>query len=63
MIELYEIAYEFNIRAVIKVILGTMLGSAILLILYNNSKSLYDCLVKLNTISKKQLMVDMMSLC
>lgn len=39
-----------------------MVRSAISLILYTDSKSLYDYLVKLETTQEKQLMVDVMSL-
>ena len=60
--KLYGMAYEFDIRAVIKATLGKILGSAVSLILCTDSKSLYDCLVKLGTIKEKQFMVDMMSL-
>ena len=55
-------AYGFNIGAVIKATLKKILESAIPLILYTDSKSLYDCLVKLRTTKEKQLMVDLMSL-
>lgn len=48
--ELYKIVYEFDIRAVISAIL------------YIDSKILYNCLVKLSTTQKKQLIVNMMSL-
>lgn len=42
--------YEFNIGVVIKTTLIKILGFPILLILYINSKSLSDCLVKLGII-------------
>ena len=61
--ELYGTVNRFDIRVVIKAILGKMLGSAILLVLCTNLKSLYDCLVKIGTTQEKQLMVDVMSLC
>ena len=60
--ELYGIAYGFDIEAVIKATLGKILGSAVPLILCTDSKSLYDCLVKLGTTQEKRLMVDVMSL-
>lgn len=43
-------AYKFDIEIVIKVTLKKMLEFAILLILYINSKFLYNYLVKLRTI-------------
>lgn len=42
--------YEFNIKVVIKIILGKILKSVIQQILYTNLKFLYDYLVKLGTI-------------
>lgn len=62
MAKIYGMAHEFDIRAVLKAILGKMLGFAVPIILCIDSKSLYNCLVKLDTTQKKQLMVDMMSL-
>lgn len=62
-VKLYEMAHEFDIGAVIKVTLGKLLRSAVPIILCTNSKSLYDCLVKLCTTQEKQPMVDVMSLC
>lgn len=59
---MYKIAYEFDIRAVIKAILKKILKYIIPVILYTDSKSLYNCLVKLGTIQKKQLIVDVISL-
>ena len=60
--ELYKMAHGFDIRAVIKATPRKMLGSAISLILCIDSKSLYDCLVKLGTTQEKRLIVDVMSL-
>jgi hypothetical protein len=74
--ELYAMTYEFDIETTIKVILKKILSSMISrtefekkisrskisLILCTNSKSLYDCLVRLNTTRKKRLMIDVMRL-
>ena len=42
--------YELDIGAVIKPTIENMLESVILLILYTDLKSLYNCLVKIRTI-------------
>ena len=55
-------AHEFDIGAVIKTTLDKLLETDISLILCTDSKSLYDCLVKLETTQKKRLMIDVMSL-
>ena len=48
--ELYRIAHGFNVRATIKLIIKKILQiNTLLLVLYTNSKSLYNCLVKLGT--------------
>jgi hypothetical protein len=39
-----------------------MLRIELLLIVYINSKSLYECLVKLGTIQEKRLIIDIMCL-
>ena len=54
--------HEFDIEIVIKTTLDKLLEIDISLILCTNSKSLYDCLVKLETTQKKRLMIDVMSL-
>ena len=43
-------AYGFNIRALVKLIINKALGIKLLLVIYINLKSLYKCLVKLGTI-------------
>lgn len=48
--KLYGMANEFDIRIMIKATLEKIFGSIIPLILYTNSKSLYDFLIKLDTI-------------
>ena len=54
-------AYGFDIGVVIKATLRTLLQVKTPLIFYTNSKSLYDCLVKLGTIQEKRLLIDVMN--
>src|SRR5437667_2230743 len=61
--KLYTLAHGFDIRAVIKSTIKKILQIDTLpLILCTDSKSLYDCLVKLGTTQEKRLMVDLMCL-
>ena len=55
--------HRFDIRVVIKATQRKILGFAVPLILYIDSKFLYNCLMKLGTIQEKQLMIDEISLC
>ena len=48
--------------ASIKATLEAILSIKIPLIVYTNSKSLYECLVKLGTTKEKRLMIDVMCL-
>lgn len=58
----YEMVYGFVIRAIIKTMLKKILGYAILLILYIDSKSLYNCFIVLGKTKEKQLIVVVISL-
>ena len=65
--ELYALTYGFDIAAVIKATLTKILKprknkDTIPLVICIDSKSLYDCLVKLGTTREKRLMVDLMCL-
>ena len=60
--ELYAMAHGFDIGAAIKSTIEAILRIQLPLILCTDSKSLYDCLVKLGTTSEKRLMVDIMCL-
>jgi hypothetical protein len=61
-IELYVMINDFDVESIIKLIIERMLHISLSLILLTNFKSLFDCLVKLNTISEKRLMIDLMCL-
>ena len=61
--ELYGMAHGFDVGATIKSTIEKILRIDTLpLILCTDSKSLYDCLVKLGTTQEKRLMVDLMCL-
>jgi hypothetical protein len=55
-------AYGFNAGAAIKSTIKAILYIRLPLILYTDSKSLYDYLVKLGTTQEKRLIVDLMCL-
>ena len=55
-------AHGFDIRALVKSTIDKMLGIDLLLVLCTDSKSLYECLVKLGTTQEKRLMIDIMCL-
>jgi hypothetical protein len=61
--KLYGMAHGFDIRATFKSTLEKILRIKTLsLFLCTDSKSLYDCLVKLRTTQEKRLIVDLMCL-
>ena len=63
MSKLYRIAYRFDTAAAIKTTIERILQLEQLPItLCTDSKSLYNCLVKLGTTQEKRLMVDLMCL-
>jgi hypothetical protein len=61
-LELYGIAHGYDIGATIKSMVDKVLQTNLLLVLCTDSKSLYDCLVRLGTTAEKRLMVDVMCL-
>jgi hypothetical protein len=66
--ELYVISHGFDMSISLKFIIKKILGfifnlSILLLIIYTDSKSAYDCLIKLGIIQEKRLIVDLMCLC
>jgi hypothetical protein len=60
--ELFAMIHDFDVDSVLKSILIKMLAIDISLILITDSKSLYDCLIRLNITIEKRLMIDVMTL-
>ncbi len=60
--ELYAMVHGFDVGSVLKATLTKMLGNPIPLILVTDSKSLYDCLIRLSIIVEKRLMINVMAL-
>lgn len=56
-------AQNFDFGAIIKAMLENLLQVEILLILYTNSKSLYNYLVKFSITQKNCLIIDIISFC
>ena len=55
-------AHRFNIKAAIKLTINLVLNTTIPLVICTDLKSLYNCLVRLNTTQKKKLIVDFICL-
>jgi hypothetical protein len=60
--ELYAMSNGFDMASAIKSTVEKILGITLPLTICTDSKSLYDCLVKLGTTQEKRLMVDLMCL-
>jgi hypothetical protein len=60
--ELYTMSLGFDNTAVIKSTIQQILNRLVNLTIYIDSKSLYDCLVRLGSTHEKRLMVDIMYL-
>lgn len=60
--ELYAMVHGFDAAATLKATIEMILGNPLTLTLCTDSKSLYECLVKLGTTREKRLMVDLMCL-
>ena len=52
--------HEFDVEIVFKAIFDKILDISISMIVCIDFKSLYDCLMKLRSIQKKRLMIDLM---
>ncbi len=60
--ELFAMIHDFDVDSVLKAILTKMLDVFIPLTLVIDSKSLYDCLVRLEITVEKRLMMNVMIL-
>ncbi|KAI1001416.1 hypothetical protein K3495_g6784 [Podosphaera aphanis] len=60
--ELYAMVHGFDIGAAVKSTVEQLTQTKIPLTLCTDSRSLYDCLVKLGTTQEKRLMIDLMCL-
>ena len=60
--ELYAMVHGFDMGASIKATIERILQIDLPLVLCTDSRSLYDCLVKLGTTQEKRLMIDVMCL-
>ncbi len=61
VVELYAMIHDFDVDSMLKAILTKMLDNLISLILVTDSKSLYDCLIRLSIIVKKRLIIDVIT--
>ncbi len=61
--ELYRIAHGFDYAAVLKSTIKKIVQNDLLLVIYTDSKSLYEYLVKLGTTYEKRLIVNLIYLC
>ena len=57
-----RIIHGFDIAYLVKTILNLILYKDILLVICTDSKSLYNCLVKLGITQEKRLMIDVISM-
>jgi hypothetical protein len=60
--KLYRIAHGFDIGGLVKFIINKVLEIEVLLVIYIDSKSLYEYLVKLGTIREKRLIINVIYL-
>jgi hypothetical protein len=56
-------AYGFNIGTLVKSIINKVLEIELLLVVYTDSKSLYEYLIKLGTTREKYLIINIICLC
>jgi hypothetical protein len=62
VLELYGIAYRFNIGAVIKLTVNKILNINLPFVICTDLKSLYNCFIRLSTIQEKRLIINIICL-
>lgn len=60
--ELSSMVYRFDVKSMLKSTMKCVLEQSVLMILYTNLKSLYNCFVKLGTTWKKRLIINIICL-
>ncbi len=60
--KLYALAHDFDFEAILKATMFNIFDHFVFLIFCIDSKSLYDCLIKLDITQKKRFMIDVMNL-
>jgi len=62
VLELYGMAYRFNIGAVIKLTVNKILNINLPLVICTDLKLLYNCLIRLGTTQEKRLIINVICL-
>ena len=57
--ELYAMAHGFDLAIIIKAVINAILFQPISLVIYTDSKSLYNSLISLNTVTEKWLFINL----
>lgn len=60
--ELSAMVYRFDVKSMLKSTMKCVLEQSVLIILYINLKSLYNCFVKLGTTWEKRLIINIICL-
>lgn len=61
--ELFSMIQGFDVSSTIRLAINDMLGRAVPLHTYTDSRSLFDCLTKISRTTEKRLLIDLSMLC